>query len=152
REATRWLASAGFEVAEADDAARAIDSFALRRADVVLADTAVGRDGLRALAEAARGEDGRTAPVVALCSGRREVGQAFDAPVADLMERPFDWRAVSLRTRSLLRFAAAEWELLRTKAEAEALRRALDEERREKAWRDTRDALTGLPTGEHLER
>src|SRR4029450_11095939 len=25
-------------------------------------------------------------------------------------------------------------------------------ERREKAWRGTRDALTGLPNGEHLER
>jgi diguanylate cyclase (GGDEF)-like protein len=152
REAERWLASAGFEVAAAEDAARAIDSFAARRPDAVLADMALGLDGLRALGAAVRAEESRAVPVIALCSGRREARLAFDAPVADVLERPFDWRALSLRTRALLRLAEAEWELGRAKTETEALRRALDEERREKAWRGTRDALTGLPNGEHLER
>jgi diguanylate cyclase (GGDEF)-like protein len=152
REASRWLASAGIEVAAADDAARALDLLEGRRPDIVFADMSVRPDGVLRLGQALRRDDRRAVPVVALCSGRREVGVALEAGVADLLERPFDWRVVSLRIQGLLRLAEAEWELGRAKGETEALRRALDEERREKACRDARDSLTGLPNGEHLER
>jgi diguanylate cyclase (GGDEF)-like protein len=43
-------------------------------------------------------------------------------------------------------------ELRLAKRETDALRRTLDDEQRERAYRDTRDSLTGLPNGEHLER
>jgi len=152
REASRWLASAGFEVAVAEDAARALEWLERRRPDVVFADMAVRAEGIEGVGQALRREDLRTVPVVALCSGRREVGLALDAGVADLLERPLDWRVASLRIRGLLRLAESEWALGRAQRETEGLREALDEERREKTWRSTRDALTGLPNGEHLER
>jgi diguanylate cyclase (GGDEF)-like protein len=152
REAGRWLGSAGLEVAAVEDAARALASLDERLPDLVLADMAMGLDAVRAVGDAVRREDRRAVPVVAVCSARRDVGVAVVAGIADVLERPLDWRIVSLRVRGLLRLAEAEWEVEQRKAEAEVLRRALDEERREKAWRGTRDALTGLPNGEHLER
>ena len=47
---------------------------------------------------------------------------------------------------------AGERELARAREETETLRRSLDEERRERTWRDHFDPLTGLPAGERLER
>jgi len=152
KEASRWLASAGFEVAAADDAASALPQLELRRPDVVFADASIRAEGLRAVGQALRSEDGRAVPVVALCPSRRDVGLVLNAGIADLVERPFDWRVVSLRVQSLLRLAEAELELRQAKRETDALRRSLDDELREKAYRDARDSLTGLPNGEHLER
>jgi len=152
REAGRWLATAGIEIAAVESVAGALEAIAARRPDVVIADTAIGLDGIRGLGDALRGDESRAVPVLALCAGRREVSLALDSAAADALERPLDWRIVSLRARALLRLAEAEWELTRTRTEAEALRRALDEERREKAWRSARDPLTGLPNAEHLER
>jgi diguanylate cyclase (GGDEF)-like protein len=152
REAGRWLSSAGFEVTEAEDAARAIDAVAQRRPDVVFADMGVRPDGVQEVCRALGGDDLRTVPVIALCSRRRDVGSALDAGVVDLLERPYDWRVASLRIRGLLRLADSEWQLQRAQKESEGLRRALDEERRERSWRSTRDVLTGLPNGEHLEK
>jgi len=150
REASRWLASSGFDVAAADDAASALPMLERSRPDVVFADATSCADG--AVSQALGGGDRHAVPIVALCASRRDVALALGAGVADLVERPVDWRVVSLRAQSLLRLAEAEWELGRTKREADALRRTLDEERREKACRDARDSLTGLPNGEHLER
>ena len=152
KEASRWLASAGFEVAPADDMSSALTLLEQSRPDVVFADAVIRSDGLRALGHALRSEDRRFVPVVALCSSRRDVGLALDAGIADIVERPFDWRVVSLRAQSLLRLAETECELRLAKRETDALRRTLDDERREKAYRETRDALTGLPNGEQLER
>ena len=152
KEASRWLASAGFEVATADDAASLLPLLEQSRPDVVFAAATIRAEGLRAVSQALRSEDGRAVPVVVLCSSRRDVGLVLDAGIADLVERPFDWRVVSLRIRSLLRLAEAECELRLAKRETDALRRTLDDEQREKAYRDSRDSLTGLPNGEHLER
>ena len=152
KEASRWLASAGFEVTLVDDAAGVPALLERTRPDVVFADASLRVDGLRALGQSLHREHGRDAPVVALCSGRRDVGLVLDAGIADVVELPCDWRVVSLRVRSLLRLAETESELRLAKRETDALRRTLDDERREKAYRETRDALTGLPNGEHLER
>jgi diguanylate cyclase (GGDEF)-like protein len=152
KEASRWLASAGFEVVTADDASSALTGLESSRPDVIFADASLRADGLRALGHGTRAEDGRAVPIVALCSGRRDVGLVLDAGIADLVELPCDWRVVSHRFRSVLHLAETECELRLARREAETLRRTLDEERREKAYRETRDALTGLPNGEHLER
>ena len=152
KDASRWLASAGFEVGAADDAASALPLLEGSRPDVVFADASLRAEGLRAVGQALRSEDGRAVPIVALCASRRDVGRVLDAGIADLVERPFDWRVVSLRVQSLLRLAEAECELRLAKRETDALRRTLDDEQREKEYRDTRDSLTGLPNGDHLER
>ena len=145
KDASRWLASAGFEVAAADDAASALPLLEGSRPDVVFADASLRAEGLRAVGQALRSEDGRAVPIVALCASRRDVGRVLDAGIADLVERPFDWRVVSLRVQSLLRLAEAECELRLAKRETDALRRTLDDEQREKEYRDTRDSLDRPP-------
>jgi diguanylate cyclase (GGDEF)-like protein len=52
----------------------------------------------------------------------------------------------------LVQMTRANAELLRAREETEMLRRSLDEERRERTWRDHFDPLTGLPAGERLGR
>jgi diguanylate cyclase (GGDEF)-like protein len=153
KEASRWLTSAGFEVAAAEDAT-GLDSLLDRRhPDVVLTEMALRAEGGRSLCQALRERpDLRHVPVIALCAGRREVGLALEAGATELLERPFDWRVASLRARGLVRLAEAEGDLGRLKKETDGLRRALEDERREKAWREQTDALTGLPNGERLER
>jgi len=59
KEASRWLASAGFEVAAVDDAASALPLLEQSRPDVVFADASLRAEGLRAVAQALRSEDGR---------------------------------------------------------------------------------------------
>ena len=152
KEASRWLASAGFEVLIAEDAAGALDLCARFRADIVLVDAALRNPGGRSLCQALRGRGETPVPVVALCTGRREASAALEAGATELLERPFDWRVACLRAEHLVRLAETEGELSRARKEGEELRKALEEERRERTWRDGSDALTGLPNGERLEK
>jgi diguanylate cyclase (GGDEF)-like protein len=153
KEASRWLTSAGFEVATAEGG-EGVDALLDRRhPDVVFTDMSLRVEGGRSLCQALRARaDLRGVPVIALCAGRRDVGLALDAGAAELVERPFDWRVASLRASSLVRLAETEHELGRMQKEADTLRRTIDEERRERDWREQCDALTGLPNRERLER
>ena len=151
KEATRWLASAGFELVVAEDVARALELFGQRRPDVVLADMALRGEGGRCLAELLRPQDGAV-PLIALCASRRDAGSALEAGADELLERPFDWRIASRRAEHLVRLANAAGDLGRLQKETERLRKALEDERHERTWRDQFDALTGLPNGERLER
>jgi diguanylate cyclase (GGDEF)-like protein len=153
KEASRWLTSAGFEVAAIADAEGVDSQLDRRHPDVVLVDMSLRAEGGRSLCQALSERPAlRGVPVIAVCAGRREVGQALDAGASELLERPFDWRVASLRARSLVRLAQTEQDLGRAQKEAEALRKALEDERREKDWREQYDALTGLPNRERLER
>jgi diguanylate cyclase (GGDEF)-like protein len=153
REALRWLTSAGFEVALADDLARTVAFVAETRPDVVLADTSLrdvgGKSACQVLCEltALRG-----VPVIALCTHRREAAAALAAGASELLERPFDWRVACLRADRAIQAARATGEVLRVREEMETLRKALEDERRERTWRDHFDPLTGLPAGERLEK
>jgi diguanylate cyclase (GGDEF)-like protein len=147
KEATRWLASAGFELVAADDVATALELFGHRRPDIVLADMALRGEGGRCLAQLLRPQDGAV-PLIALCASRREAGAALEAGADELLERPFDWRIASRRAEHLVRLAEAAGNLGRLQRETERLRKALDDERHERSWRDQFDALTG----ERLER
>lgn len=150
--ASRWLASSGFQVAVADDLPRALEFFGLRLPDVVLADMAL-RDGQgRSLCQLLRQHPDRSdIPVLALCSGRREAGAALEAGATDLLTHPFDWRLACLRAERLLELARATDELSRSREEMDRLKKAAEDERRQRTWRDQFDALTGLPNGERLE-
>src|SRR6185503_12370073 len=91
-------------------------------------------------------------PVVALCPHRRDTAAAVAGGATEVVERPFDWRIACLRIERLLRLADAVGELGRSREETDRLRKALEDERRERTWRDHADRLTGLPDGERLER
>jgi diguanylate cyclase (GGDEF)-like protein len=153
REALRWLTSAGCEVVLAEDLARAVTLAGQNRPDVVLADTSLrdvaGKNGCQVLCELTALRD---VPVIALCTHRREAAAALAAGATELLESPFDWRLACLRVERLVQAAHAARDLARTREELEQLRKALEEERRERSWRDHFDPLTGLPAGERLER
>jgi diguanylate cyclase (GGDEF)-like protein len=153
REAARWLSSAGFDVVFADDLARAVALAGQSRPDVVLADMSLrevgGRSACQVLGELTVLRD---VPIIALCTHRREAAAALTAGAAELLERPFDWRMACLRVERLVRAARSAQEAVRAREEMETLRKALEDERRERSWRDHFDPLTGLPAGERLER
>ena len=145
KEASRWLASAGFEVAVIDNAARDFASMAQRRPEIVLADLAQ--------CQALRSHAGlRDVPMVALCANRREWTPALAAGASEVLDRPFDWRLAVLRIQRLIDAERAAREAARFRGETEELRKELETERRERSWRDHFDPLTGLPASERLER
>jgi diguanylate cyclase (GGDEF)-like protein len=152
KEACRWLASAGFEVLLAEDAASALELLGRVRPDIVLVDMALDNVGGSILCRGLHEQADGPVPVVALCGTRREAAAAIEAGANELLERPFDWRVACLRAERLVRLAEAEGELIRAQKETVSLRQALDDERRERTWHDQCDALTGLPNGERLER
>ena len=153
REATRWLGSAGFDVVAVDGVASALDAAARNRPDVVLADVALrdaGRvGGWELLAE---GHGLSDVPLIALCAHRRETAAALVAGATDVLERPYDWRVACARVARSVEAARTKAELARVHDDVAQLRRALDDERRERTWRDQFDSLTGLPASERFER
>src|SRR6185503_3063378 len=153
KEASRWLASAGFEVVVADNTAAALDVFRCCRLDVVLADMGLRGEGGRSLVQllGPQAEMGRV-PMIALCSSRRDAAAALEGGADDLLDRPFDWRVASRRAEHLVRLADAASQLVRLQKETERLRTVLEEERQERSWLNQFDPLTGLPNGERLER
>jgi diguanylate cyclase (GGDEF)-like protein len=152
-EAGRWLASAGFELVEAQDVAGAVVAFEARRPAVVLADMALRDERGRTVCDALREQpDGAEAPILAICSTRRHAEAALMGGASDVLERPFDWRLASLRAERLARLRAVEWELGRAREDLLCLRKVTEEEKRQRRWTDHFDALTGLPDSERLER
>jgi len=152
KEASRWLASAGFEVVVAENAATALEVVRCCRLDVILADMSLRGEGGRSLGDLLRPQENGRVPVIALCSSRRDTTAALESGADELLERPFDWRVASRRAGHLVHLAEAAGQLATLQKEAERLRSLLDEERQERTWLNQFDALTGLPNGERLER
>jgi diguanylate cyclase (GGDEF)-like protein len=152
KEACRWLASAGFDVVVAADAASALDLCSRELPQVVLADMGLRDQNRRSVCEALRQcSEGSDLPIMALCSSRGHAGAALEAGATEVLERPFDWRVASLRAERLVRLAETAAGLHRLQAEMDRLQQTLEDERKQKAWRDQSDALTGLPNGDRLE-
>ena len=149
----RWLSSSGFEVVSADDFAHALELFDRLRPDIVLVDMTFRNINAQGLCRALRQRPDRSdVPVLAYCAGRQDVEAALEAGANDVLERPFHGRVACLRALQLVRLAQASSELGGARAEIERLRKANEEERRERSWREHFDALTGLPDGERFER
>jgi len=153
KEASRWLASAGFDVVVAGNAATALEVVRCCRLDVILADMGLRAEGGRSLGELLRPQMERGhVPLIALCSTRRDATGALETGADEVLERPFDWRVASRRAEHLVRLAEAAGQLARLQKETERLRSVLEEERQERTWLNQFDALTGLPNAERLER
>ncbi|HEY7512017.1 MAG TPA: EAL domain-containing protein, partial [Vicinamibacteria bacterium] len=153
RDAARWLTSAGFEIVAARGLAEALEAATAAAPDVVLTDMALrdvtGAGVCRVLRDHAAL---RAVPLIALCANRREAATAAASGASEVLERPYDWRVACLRVARLVDVARTTRELARAREEAEQLRRALEDERRERTWRDQFDPLTGLPASERFER
>jgi diguanylate cyclase (GGDEF)-like protein len=152
KETSRWLASSGFEVVGAESFEHARELFDRLQPDIVLADMAFRDGSAQSLCQVLRHRGERSnVPVLAFCAGRHEVEAALEAGADDVLERPFHGRVACLRAQRLVRQAETSDELGRARVEMERLRKANEDERRERAWREHFDTLTGLPDGERLE-
>src|SRR5688572_19580641 len=153
REAVRWLSSAGFDVASARSMPEAFAAAERTRPDVVLAEASLrdsaGLSACRVLRSHALLRD---VPLVALCASRRDAAAAVGAGAADVLDRPYDWGVACVRAGRVVEVARAAAELAQAREEAARLRQALEDERRERTWRDQFDPLTGLPASERFER
>jgi two-component system OmpR family response regulator len=142
----RYLGGHGFDVGVAADGSQLRATLARRTVDAILLDLGLpGEDGLTLLRELRQGWHG---PVIVI-SGRGEsvervVGLELGAD--DYVTKPFDFRELLARLRSVLRRAkpAAEPAATRTQLEFDRLR--LDVDARRLLDRDGRD--TALTTGE----
>lgn len=154
KEASRWLASAGFQVVAAEDGRRALELFAQLNPQIVLADVMLKDEAGAAVHQRLRRhEDGHAeVPLLVLCNTARQVAQAFESGAMDVLQRPYDWHVAVLRAARLVRSAEAQAELQRLRAEIDALHQAVEDERRERTWNTHFDPLTGLPDAERLER
>ena len=152
KSASRWLASAGFEVVAATGAAAAIQAFGRELPAIVVADMVIRDDRGRSLCEVLGQQSARSrVPLLALCSGQREAKAALESGAADLLQRPFDWHVGAVRAERLVHLAETAGELAGARAEIDRMRRMAEAERDERGGRDHFDALTGLPDGERLE-
>jgi diguanylate cyclase (GGDEF)-like protein len=150
KSASRWLASAGFEVVGATGADAALQELTRERPAIVVADMVIRDDRGRRLCEMVA-QQGARVPLLALCSGQREAKAALESGAADLLQRPFDWHVGSVRAERLVHLAETAGELADSRAEIARLRRVAEDERQERGGRDHFDDLTGLPDGERLE-
>jgi diguanylate cyclase len=152
KSAARWLASAGFEVVTAEDAARGVALFAETRPALVVAEMGLREDGGRNLCQILpRQSGGREVPFIALCAGTRDVKDAIDAGATEFLTKPFDWHVATLRADRLLRVAETVDELEKARQELVRLRKTVENDQKKQSWNDHFDALTGLPDGERLE-
>ena len=143
----RYFSGHGFTVSVAPDGTRLREALAARPVDAILLDLGLpGEDGLTLLRELRQGWHG---PVIVI-SGRGEsvervVGLELGAD--DFVTKPFDFRELLARIRSVLRRAkpAAEPAATRTQLEFDRLR--LDVDGRRLLDRDGREL--GLTTGEY---
>jgi diguanylate cyclase (GGDEF)-like protein len=153
KDASRWLASVGFEVVTALDAAGALEQLARHAPAIVLTDMVVRDARGRTFCEVLGQRAPRSrVPVLALCSGQRESKAALEAGATDLLQRPFDWHVGSVRAERLVHLAETAGELDQARQEVQRLRKEMEDERAERGSRDHFDTLTGLPDGERLER
>lgn len=152
KDASRWLASVGFDVVTALDAAGALEQLAQHAPAIVLTDMVLRDARGRTFCEVLGQRAARShVPVLALCSGQRESKAALEAGATDLLQRPFDWHVGSVRAERLVRLAETTGALDSARQEVQRLRKEMEDEREERGSRDHFDTLTGLPDGERLE-
>src|SRR5262249_46537403 len=140
--ASRWLASAGFDVVPAATSAEALEQLGRHRPAVVLTEMSLRDERGRTLCEAVSRRVPRPqVPVLALCSGQREVKAALEAGASDLLQRPFDWHVGCVRVESLVRLGETADQLALARQDADRLRKAIEDERQDRGTRDHFDAL-----------
>ncbi len=106
KEASAWLAASGFEVTAVEDVGQALDQIGRLHPAVVLADTALRDERGRGLCQAVRQlREGSAVPVLAFCSGSREVAAALEAGASDVLDGPFDGRVAARRADQLARLS-----------------------------------------------
>jgi diguanylate cyclase (GGDEF)-like protein len=153
REALRWLTSAGFDVSTARSLSEAFAAAERMRPDVVLAESSLRDDaGQGACRAFGLHPVLRDVPVIALCASRRDAAAAVAAGATEVLDRPYDWRVACLRAGRVVEVKRSAAELSQAREETDRLRQALEDERRERTWRDQFDSLTGLPASERFER
>jgi len=100
------LEQAGFDVLEAEDGAKAIQSFTETLPEIVLMDVEMPKmDGFSACAALRRLPQGEDTPVI-LVTGHDDaetVNRAFDVGATDFLSKPINWANLGYRVHYILR-------------------------------------------------
>src|ERR1039457_4987499 len=100
------LEQAGFEVVEAEDGSKALQSFTERLSEIVLMDVEMpNMDGFEACAALRRLRHGQDTPVL-MVTGHDDVDsvhRAFEVGATDFQAKPINWALLGYRVRYILR-------------------------------------------------
>lgn len=100
------LEQSGFEVVEAEDGSKAVQSFSEIRPDIVLMDVEMpNMDGFLACATLRRLPEGADTPIL-MVTGHEDVEsvhRAFEVGATDFLPKPINWALLGFRVRYMLR-------------------------------------------------
>lgn len=141
----RWLEREQLDVAIAESLDDGLRVARTLEPDVILVESGLQGENrepaIRALAQA---QDVR-APIIALCTSNRDIGEILEIGVDDIARKPFEWKLIGRRARAAARAAAASRELDDARRSlAEALDVAKGAHRRLRSH-ESFEPVTGLP-------
>lgn len=141
----RWLNEAGLRATFAPDTVDALSTARSIHPHVIVLDAGLrDRDGFLLFDQLNDAAD-IEAPIIALCSGNKEVTDAMDAGVYEIARKPFDWRLIANRARIA---AGAQDNAHKLAVARDSLQQALaiaDSARERLRSRESFEPVTGLP-------
>ena len=143
--ARRWLEREDLTVTTVSERDLSIEDVVSVNPDVIVVEAVLcdrsGRYWVSVLSEL----DALHAPIIALCSGSKELGAALDAEVYEIVRKPYEWRLLGNRARRASRRYASDRELSSARVSlAEALRIAESARSRLRS-QESFEPVTGLP-------
>lgn len=143
--ARRWLERKQLEVTTLAERDFSLTDVLSTQADVIVIEAALydpyGEYWVSVLSK----EDALRTPIIALCSGSKDLGAALDAGVYEIVRKPYEWRLLGTRARRASRRSASDQELSSARSSlAEALRIAESARSRLRS-QESFEPVTGLP-------
>ena len=121
--ARRWLEREDLTVTTVSERDLSIEDVVSVNPDVIVVEAVLCDPGGRYWVSVLSELDGLHAPIIALCSGSKELGAALDAQVYEIVRKPYEWRLLGNRARRASRRYASDRELSSARVSlAEALR------------------------------
>ena len=147
------LTTAGFRPARAGGWAEALSLYESLLPSTVLVDGAFLDGSGPRLCAALRRMSGRVeVPVLALCSGKRDVLRALEAGANDVVDKPLDWSIVNRRLSCLYREYQASVETTRLRGLLNDAHKAMVQTLDQAERQSFVDPLTGLPNRLRLDQ
>lgn len=148
-----FLTGAGFRLTRAAGWAEALSLYESLRPSIVLVDGAFLDGSGPRLCAALRRMSGRVeVPVLALCSGKRDVLRALEAGANDVVDKPLDWSVVNRRLTCLFREYEASVETTRLRGLLNDAHKAMVQTLDQAERQSLVDPLTGLPNRRRLDQ
>ena len=101
----RWLERQGFDVAVSNETKDVLRFARSSKPNVIVIEAWLTDSTGTTLLETLAGDDEVVAPLVALTSGTRDLEAALKVGAADVARKPFEWRLISHRAKSIARLS-----------------------------------------------